>query len=198
MSLLALLGPFAERNDWFAYSFIYYNNMVKSLPFDIYDAWKRNPFGKNLPCIGKTLLHSGNQWRNSHHQLHPRDDAGADEGPIPLLFLHSILADEQSNPSLLGMIQIDSLDHLGSPRPTKHHLDQQRYGHCFGRAGMVGVLNLTAMNPLHMDLKQVVWVSLLTVSVPSSQLNYLRKAVNNSLRIGRRSKISISSGDRSE
>ena len=152
--------------------------MVKSLPFDIYDAWKRNPLGKNLPCIGKTLLHSGNQWRNSHHQLHPRDDAGADDGPIPLLFLHSILADEQSHPSLLGMIQIDSLDHLGSPRPMKHHLDQQRYGHCFGRAGMVGVLNLTAMNPLHMDLKQVVWVSLLTVSVPSFQLNCLSKQIN--------------------
>ena len=165
---------------------------MKTLPSHISDAWKRNPFGKNLPCIGKTLLHSGNQWRNSHHQLHPRDDAGADDGPIPLLFLHSI------HPSLLGMIQIDSLDHLGSPRPTKHHLDQQRYGHCFGRAGMVGVLNLTVMNPLHMDLKQVVWVFLLTVSVLSFQLNYLPKAVNNSLRIGRRSKISISSGDRSE
>ena len=172
--------------------------MVKSLPFDIYDAYKRNPFGKNLPCIRKTLLHSGNQWRNSHHQLHPRDDAGADDGPIPLLFLHSILADEQSHPSLLAMIQIDSLDHLGSPRPTKHHLDQQRYGHCFGRAGMVGALNLIAMNPLHMDLKQVVWVSLLTVSAPSFQLNYLPKTVNNSLRIGRRSKFSISSEDRSE
>ena len=96
------------------------------------------------------------------------------------------------------MIQIDSLDHLGSPRPTKHHLDQQRYGHCFGRAGMVGALNLMVMNPLHMDLKQVVWVSLLTVSAPSFQLNYLPKTVNNSLRIGRRSKFSISSGDRSE
>ena len=27
--------------------------MVKSLPFHIYDAWKRNPLGKNLPCIGR-------------------------------------------------------------------------------------------------------------------------------------------------
>ena len=32
-----------------------YNNIVKALPFDISDACKRYPFGKNLPCIGSTL-----------------------------------------------------------------------------------------------------------------------------------------------
>ena len=133
----------------------------------------------------KQPLRSGNQWRNSYHQLHPRDDAGADDGPIPLLFLHSILADEQSHPSLLAMIQIDSLDHLGSPRPSKHHLDQPRYDRCFGQARMVEAFDLIAMNPLRMDLQQVVWVSLLTVSVPSFQLNCLSKQINCQKCLGR-------------
>ena len=50
--ILALFSLFTDRNDRFAYPFSYFSQLRKSLPFCIPEAWQRNPFQAEPPCIG--------------------------------------------------------------------------------------------------------------------------------------------------
>ena len=67
--LLALLGPFTDRNNRFLYLFIYLNYIVKSLPFHIPELKPKKGalFGRSLPVyIGLVIRSTPARGINLH------------------------------------------------------------------------------------------------------------------------------------